>query len=142
MMGEKGEVGVMLLSIEELFNQVEAVSATRDYQLKISYIEVYNENIRDLINPSDKYLDLREDPIKGMNFAGVIEIMTTNTVEIMYLLIKVNKIRTKEATAANAVSSRSHAVLQIIVENKDRAHGIELDANIGKLSLIDLAGSE
>ena len=142
MMGEEGEDGVMLLSIQELFDQIEYISSERDYQLKISYIEVYNENIRDLISPSDKYLDLREDPIKGMTVAGVTEIMTTNTEDIMYLLREGNEIRTKEATAANAVSSRSHAVLQIIVENKDRAHGVDSDVNIGKLSMIDLAGSE
>ncbi len=50
--------------------------------------------------------------------------------------------RTKERTDANETSSRSHAVLQITVEHKDKAHGIHAEINIAKLSLIDLAGSE
>jgi kinesin family protein 18/19 len=53
-----------------------------------------------------------------------------------------NTRRTKEATAANEASSRSHAVLQVTVENKDKAHGIDADINVAKLSMIDLAGSE
>lgn len=142
MMGEEDNDGVMLLSVEELFNQIEIVSTEKDYQLKISYIEVYNENIKDLLVMRNKYLDLREDPVRGIMVAGVTEIMTTNTDEIMSLLREGNKNRTKEATAANEASSRSHAVLQITVENKDKTHGTESDINIGKLSLIDLAGSE
>jgi kinesin family member 18/19 len=58
------------------------------------------------------------------------------------LLREGNKLRTKEATYANEASSRSHAVLQVTVENKEKTHGTESDINIGKLSLIDLAGSE
>ena len=143
MMGEEDRDGVMLLSVEELFDQIEIVSHEKDYQLKISYIEVYNENIKDLLNQrSHKYLDLREDPVRGIMVSGVTEIMTTNTDEIMSLLREGNKNRTKEATYANEASSRSHAVLQITVENKDKTHGTESDINIGKLSLIDLAGSE
>lgn len=87
-------------------------------------------------------LDLREDPTRGITVAGVTEIMTTNTDEIMYLLREGNKLRTQEATNANETSSRSHAVLQVTVENKEKTHGTDSDINIGKLSLIDLAGSE
>ncbi len=142
MMGEEYNDGVMLLSIQELFNQIDLVSSEQDYQLKISYIEVYNENIKDLLNGKNKNLDLREDPTRGITVAGVTEIMTSNTDEIMYLLREGNKLRTQEATNANETSSRSHAVLQITIENKAKSHGTNSDINIGKLSLIDLAGSE
>ena len=74
--------------------------------------------------------------------AGVLEIMTTNTQEIMNYIQKGNQARTKEKTDANDASSRSHAVLQVTVEHKDRAHGTSAKINIAKLSLIDLAGSE
>ena len=142
MMGEEYNDGVMLLSIQELFDQIDMVSSDKDYQLKISYIEVYNENIKDLLSNKSKTLDLREDPARGIIVAGVTEIMTTNTDEIMQLLREGNRKRTKEATYANEASSRSHAVLQVTVENKDKSHGTDSDINIGKLSLIDLAGSE
>jgi kinesin family protein 18/19 len=82
MMGED-EDGLMLLSIDELFNAIEIASTEKDYQLKISYIEVYNEYIKDLLINRSKALDLREDPVRGPIVAGITEIMTTNTDEIM-----------------------------------------------------------
>ena len=60
----------------------------------------------------------------------------------MKFILKGNEARTKERTDANEASSRSHAVLQVTVEHKDRAHGTSAEISIAKLSLIDLAGSE
>jgi kinesin family protein 18/19 len=85
---------------------------------------------------------LREDPVKGVCVTGVLEIMTTNVDEIMKCLRKGNRNRACEATGANETSSRSHAVLQIVVEHKEKSHGTEASINIAKFSLIDLAGSE
>ena len=110
--------------------------------MKVSYIEVYNEVLKDLLNDKNDNLELREDLVKGVCVAGVMEIMTTNTSEIMGYIMQGNEARTKERTDANEASSRSHAVLQITVEHKDKAHGINAEINIAKLSLIDLAGSE
>lgn len=75
----------------------------------------------------------------GPLVAGVTELPVTSTNDVMELLAKGNQCRTQEATAANQESSRSHAVLQILVEQKKK-HGDQM--KIGKLSLIDLAGSE
>ena len=73
-----------MLSIDELFRSIEEYSAERDYMLKVSYVEVYNENIKDLLieKADSEYLDLREDAVKGVMVAGVTEIMTTNVEEI------------------------------------------------------------
>jgi len=60
----------------------------------------------------------------------------------MQLLRRGNRNRTTEATNANETSSRSHAILQVLVEYKDKLTGLEAEIKIGKLSLIDLAGSE
>ena len=76
-------------------------------------IEIYNELIRDLLEPSDANLDLREDPVKGPTIAGMAEIVAISAREVMTLLHNGNKHRTQEATEANATSSRSHAVLQV-----------------------------
>lgn len=65
-----------------------------------------------------------------------------STEDVMDLLQFGNQNRTCEATGANETSSRSHAVLQVIVEHRDKGTGIEAEIAIGKLSLIDLAGSE
>lgn len=90
----------------------------------------------------DEYLDLREDPINGPCVAGLTEIVTKNGEEIMKLLHQGNEKRTQQPTAANEVSSRSHAVLSVVVESKERAPGTVAKIKVGKLSLIDLAGSE
>jgi len=142
MLGTEEQPGLMMLSIEELFRQIEEQSDERDYKLRVSYIEVYNEVLKDLLNGKNDSLDLREDNVKGVCVAGVMEIMTTNTAEIMDHIRVGNRNRTKEFTQANDASSRSHAVLQITVEHKEKAHGINAEINVAKLSLIDLAGSE
>ena len=84
MLGTEDQPGIMMLSIDELFKSIEHYSAERDYMLKVSYVEVYNENIKDLLltHADDGYLDLREDAVKGVMVAGVTEIMTTNIEEI------------------------------------------------------------
>lgn len=62
-------------------------SAERDYKLKITYIEVYNEIIRDLLSGSNAALEMREDAMKGVQVAGVLEIMTTSPIEIQNFII-------------------------------------------------------
>jgi kinesin family member 18/19 len=111
MLGTEDTPGIMMNSIEELFKAIEVYSAERDYKLKISYIEVYNELIKDLLNDKSENLELREDGVKGICVAGVLEIMTTNPDEIMKYIYQGNRTRTKERTDANETSSRSHAVL-------------------------------
>jgi kinesin family protein 18/19 len=111
MLGTEENPGIMLLSIDELFTSIEKYSFERDYKLKISYVEVYNENIKDLLTDKSDSLDLREDSVKGVCVAGVTEIMTTNVDEIMRYIRQGNIMRTKERTDANEASSRSHAVL-------------------------------
>lgn len=78
----------------------------------MSYVEIYNEVIRDLLVPNSKetYLDLRDDPLKGVCLAGVTEFEVTQPNEVMDLLVTGNKRRTTESTKANLTSSRSHAI--------------------------------
>lgn len=61
MLGTEENPGIMMLSIDELFRSIERYQSERDYKLKVSYVEVYNENIKDLLTGKDEYLDLRED---------------------------------------------------------------------------------
>lgn len=83
MLGTEENPGIMMLSIDELFNCIEKYQSERDYKLKVSYVEVYNENIKDLLTERNDCLELREDNVKGVCVAGVTEIMTTNVEEIM-----------------------------------------------------------
>ena len=142
MLGTEESPGIMVLTLEELFLQILTNSNDREYKVKLSYLEIYNEYIRDLMTSDSDYLDLREDPHKGVSVNGLLELTVTSCKDIMHLLKKGNKNRTTESTNANDASSRSHAILQISVEHKEKSTGIDAEIRTGKLSLIDLAGSE
>ena len=143
MLGTEESPGNMVLTLKELFKKIESYSSEREYNLKLSYLEIYNENIRDLLsNTNEENLELREDPSKGLCVSGITELHVNSTKDIMYQLRKGNKNRTVEATNANETSSRSHAILQVLIEFKDKTADIQIEIKYGKLSLIDLAGSE
>uniref|UniRef100_A0A182STL9 Kinesin motor domain-containing protein n=1 Tax=Anopheles maculatus TaxID=74869 RepID=A0A182STL9_9DIPT len=105
-------------------------------QISISYLEIYNELIRDLLNPGGP-LELREDNRGNQSVAGLSEVSTASRAEVIQLLLKGNKARTVEPTAANQTSSRSHALLSITVQNLTPA-----GTKQGRLFMTDLAGSE
>eukprot|EP00930_Biecheleria_cincta_P039527 TRINITY_DN27167_c0_g5_i1.p1 TRINITY_DN27167_c0_g5~~TRINITY_DN27167_c0_g5_i1.p1 ORF type:complete len:978 (-),score=188.26 TRINITY_DN27167_c0_g5_i1:18-2951(-) len=143
MLGYADEPGIMLLTLRDLFTEVSSQKSDNHIEVKCSFLEVYNENVRDLLRPDGDFLDIREDPVKGMCVAGISEVGGLESAEeIMALLQQANKHRTTESTGANITSSRSHAVLQVTVHQRDRAADIVAKVNLGKLSMIDLAGSE
>ena len=142
MIGTKENPGLMFLTIKELFEKVQKTQGDNKYQIKVSFLEIYNEMIRDLLVISNDILDLREDKKHGIQVAGLSLIDADSPEEVMDLLIFGNSNRTQEATNVNATSSRSHAVLEIQVEQKRVEGNVNEDINIGKLSMIDLAGSE
>lgn len=82
-------------------------------QVTLSYLEIYNELIKDLLLPSSVDLKLHEDPVRGMVVQGITEYGADSANEILELLHRGNLHRSVEPTAANQVSSRSHAVLQV-----------------------------
>eukprot|EP01038_Epipyxis_sp_PR26KG_P013647 gene13647-18314_t len=144
MIGSESEPGIMLRVMNDLF--VHSANQGKQkgvhYKVTVSFLEIYNENIKDLLSDIEEYLDLREDPIKGPVVASITEIEAATSQEIMQLLHIGNSRRAQAATGANETSSRSHAVLQIVVESRDRAPGTVANIKVGKLSLVDLAGSE
>jgi kinesin family protein 18/19 len=144
MIGSESDPGIMVRVMEDLFifSKSHGTQQGVHYKVTVSFLEVYNENIRDLLSDVEEYLDLREDPIKGPVVASITEIEATSGSEVMRLLHQGNAKRSQAATAANEVSSRSHAVLQVVVECRDRAPGTVANIKVGKLSLVDLAGSE
>lgn len=100
-------------------------------------MEIYNELIRDLLNPGPVQLELREDNRGNQSVAGLSEITAISRYEVIQLLLRGNKARTVEPTAANQTSSRSHALLSITI-----VHSTPLGTKQGRLFLTDLAGSE
>jgi kinesin family protein 18/19 len=142
MLGTNAEPGNMFLTLKELFVKIKGQSRNFNYDIRVSFLEIYNEMIKDLIVVSDDVLELREDKDKGITVAGLSEVEVESPEDVMELLFFGNQNRTQEATDANETSSRSHAILQITVEAKDKASGTSAQVAVGKLSLIDLAGSE
>ena len=146
MLGSEDSPGMMGRTLQDLFQ-----FSSKSTRFTVSFIELYNEEIRDLLNPgsvsgSGPGLDLREDPVRGPQVAGVKEVQTNTPDAVMALVAKGNSSRRTEGTAANPVSSRSHAVLQVICEQSGEGSGggggRRGMVRCSKLSLIDLAGSE
>ncbi|XP_018594880.2 kinesin-like protein KIF19 [Scleropages formosus] len=142
MLGIDSEPGIYIRTLNDLFKAIEEASEDMDCSVYMSYLEIYNEMIRDLLNPASGYLDLREDAKGEIRIAGITEVSTSNAKEIMQLLTKGNKQRTQEPTAANKTSSRSHAILQVTVKQKSRVKNINEEVRVGKLFMVDLAGTE
>ncbi len=143
MLGTREQPGIMFRAIRDLVAGV-SQPTNYEYRMRMWYVEVYNETLNDLLLPAGKgaRLDLREDPVKGVSVAGAKEVMVASIDDVMEMLSVGNKNRTKESTWANATSSRSHAVLQVVVERRDKVESVSGELAIAKLTLIDLAGSE
>lgn len=124
-------------SISDLFKLLSNYR-NKDFKMIVAYIEIYNEIIRDLLADGN-VIDLHEDPKKGVNLLGVREIEVENTENFYDILYLGNKKRTTGSTNNNETSSRSHAVLRINLDNKDKNSN---DIITGKFILVDLAGSE
>ena len=86
MMGQSDSPGLMGLTLSELFEEIDQTKSEKDYNVKVSYLEVYNETLRDLLSSEDTNLDLREDPVRGNCVAGITEIITSSTSEVMAIL--------------------------------------------------------
>ena len=108
----------------------------------VSYLEIYNEQIRDLLIPdSPANLNLRETDGRVV-VPGLSELAPTSAQEVVSMIIAANANRAVSATEANATSSRSHAVLCVNVKQKSRTAAMSEDYTMATLSIIDLAGSE
>ncbi|ONK69719.1 uncharacterized protein A4U43_C05F26010 [Asparagus officinalis] len=139
MLGTVENPGVMVLAIKDLFFKIRQRSCDGNHSVHLSYLEVYNETVRDLLAPG-RPLVLREDK-QGTVAAGLTQYRAYSTDEVMALLQQGNMNRTTEPTRVNETSSRSHAILQVVAEYRVKDSG-NLLTRVGKLSLIDLAGSE
>lgn len=142
--GTPDHPGIIFLTMQELFQRMEQLSDIKQFQLTVSYLEIYNEQIHDLLKPEtpSKKLVVREDSEKRTFVSNLSHYSPENVQEVMDLVIKGNMNRTTSPTDANATSSRSHAVLQIHVSQTDRSSDLKQNTTFATLSIIDLAGSE
>lgn len=115
MTGNAENPGITFLTMTELFRKQDELSIERDFELGITYLEVYNELVKDLLNPGPP-LNLREDSTYGVTVAGIKVYKIKSPDELFSLLEQGNKNRTQHPTDANAESSRSHAVFQVYIQ--------------------------
>lgn len=144
------DAGILQLAVEDIFSYIESCD-DRDFLLRVSFVEIYNEVVRDLLTSSDRggNLKVREDPRKGVYVECKEEIITSYQ-DILRLLALGNERRTVGQTAMNERSSRSHSIFRIVVESKQRSDGARRQSEddmsgavlVACLSLVDLAGSE
>jgi len=129
--------GIIPNAFSHIFGFIKTEGQSKKFLVRCSFVEIYNEEVRDLLINNNKKLDIREDPKKGIFIKDLTYATLKDTEDIQQCLDKGNKNRHVGATSMNDQSSRSHSIFTVYLE-------IEEDGKIrsGKLNLVDLAGSE
>uniref|UniRef100_A0A7N4PDV6 Kinesin family member 13B n=1 Tax=Sarcophilus harrisii TaxID=9305 RepID=A0A7N4PDV6_SARHA len=146
MMGTADQPGLIPRLCSGLFERSQKEeNEEQSFKVEVSYMEIYNEKVRDLLDPkgSRQTLKVREHNVLGPYVDGLSKLAVTSYKDIESLMSEGNKSRTVAATNMNEESSRSHAVFKIILTHTlyDMQSGTSGE-KVGKLSLVDLAGSE
>uniref|UniRef100_T1HYD7 Kinesin-like protein unc-104 n=1 Tax=Rhodnius prolixus TaxID=13249 RepID=T1HYD7_RHOPR len=142
---EEGQEGIIPQICKDLFDKIR--NTTNDelrYSVEVSYMEIYCERVRDLLNPKNKgNLRVREHPLLGPYVEDLSKLAVTSYEDIHNLIDEGNKARTVAATNMNETSSRSHAVFTIFFTQQRYDNLTSLSTEkVSKISLVDLAGSE
>ena len=146
MMGYGEEAGVIPKICQNMFQRITELQKDKNLTstVEVSYLEIYNERVRDLLNPATKgNLKVREHPSTGPYVEDLAKLAVRSFQEIEHLMDEGNKARTVAATSMNETSSRSHAVFTLTVTQKRHDVETRMDTEkVAKISLVDLAGSE
>ena len=151
MMGTPAQPGLIPRTCEDLFQRIESSDSPHiSYTVRVSYFEVYNEHVRDLLAPSHRsssdnpyYLKIRESPTEGPYVKDLTDVPVKNYAELLRWMRLGDASRTTASTKMNDTSSRSHAVFTIML--KQIHHDITTDSTterLARIRLVDLAGSE
>ncbi|KAI6175289.1 Kinesin-like protein [Aphelenchoides bicaudatus] len=134
--------GVIPNAIDHIFQHIQA-SQNQQYLVRASYLEIYQDEIRDLLNKdSKKRLELKERPDTGVYVKDLTSFVTKSVQEIKHVMKVGNENRSVGQTNMNEYSSRSHALFIITIESSELGLDGEQHIRVGRLNLIDLAGSE
>ena len=142
--------GLMPRSFEYIFECVDKAKEKAklltnshfEYLVRCSYLEIYNEQIMDLLEPGSMNLHIREDIKKGVYVEGLNEEVVLSAQDMMEVISRGAKNRHVGSTSMNKESSRSHSVLTTIIETKSMTEGGVWNIKTSRFHIIDLAGSE
>ncbi|KAK3995047.1 putative kinesin-like protein unc-104 [Cladorrhinum sp. PSN332] len=146
MMGYGKDAGIIPMICQDMFRRINEMQQDKNLRctVEVSYLEIYNERVRDLLNPANKgNLKVREHPSTGPYVEDLAKLVVGSFQEIENLMDEGNKARTVAATNMNETSSRSHAVFTLMLTQKrfDPETKMAME-KAAKISLVDLAGSE
>ncbi|XP_018492806.2 kinesin-like protein KIN-7O isoform X2 [Raphanus sativus] len=146
MRGSPTEQGVIPLAVHDIFETIYQ-DASREFLLRMSYLEIYNEDINDLLAPEHRKLQIHENLEKGIFVAGLREEIVASPQQVLEMMEFGESHRHIAETNMNVHSSRSHTIFRMIIESRqktqDEGVGNACDAvRVSVLNLVDLAGSE
>ncbi|KAJ1968922.1 hypothetical protein IWQ62_000947 [Dispira parvispora] len=150
MYGTLEEPGVIDLSIRRIFHMIEQ-TPEREYLLRVSFLEIYNEVIKDLLNPENHHLKIHEHAKRGIFVGNLTENIVMSIQDVRQLLEQGDKNRHVGETNMNDHSSRSHTIFRMVIESRERSvedakspsdSGYSGAVKVSCLNLVDLAGSE
>eukprot|EP00898_Chlorokybus_atmophyticus_P000674 jgi/Chlat1/1607/Chrsp125S01868 len=141
MHGSRDKPGMIPLAVNDVFSIIQE-TPSREFLLRVSYLEIYNEVINDLLDPANTQLRIREDKLAGIFVEGVKEEVVLNAEHVLSLIAAGEAHRHVGATNLNQLSSRSHTIFRLTIESTERAADGGSKVRAAQLNLIDLAGSE
>jgi len=131
--------GVIPRIVEQIFASIMSSAANIEYTVRVSYMEIYMERIRDLLAPQNDNLPIHEEKNRGVYVKGLLEIYVSSVQEVYEVMRRGGNARAVAATNMNQESSRSHSIFVVTITQKNVETG---SAKSGQLFLVDLAGSE
>jgi kinesin family member 5 len=131
--------GVTPRIVEQIFSSIMSSPANIEYTVRVSYMEIYMERIRDLLQPQNDNLPVHEEKNRGVYVKGLLELYVSSVQEVFEVMTRGGNARAVAATNMNQESSRSHSIFVITITQKNVETG---SAKSGQLFLVDLAGSE
>ncbi|KAL6141544.1 hypothetical protein ACLB2K_059832 [Fragaria x ananassa] len=141
MHGDQRSPGIIPLAVKDAFSIIQE-TPNREYLLRVSYLEIYNEVVNDLLNPAGQNLRIREDA-QGTFVEGIKEEVVLSPAHALSLIAAGEEHRHVGSTNFNLLSSRSHTIFTLTIESSPCEENSEGEAvNLSQLNLIDLAGSE
>ncbi|KAK9036877.1 hypothetical protein V6N11_021801 [Hibiscus sabdariffa] len=141
MHGDQRSPGIIPLAVKDAFSIIQE-TPNREFLLRVSYLEIYNEVVNDLLNPAGQNLRIREDA-QGTFVEGIKEEVVLSPAHALSLIAAGEEHRHVGSTNFNLLSSRSHTIFTLTIESSPCGENSEGEAvNLSQLNLIDLAGSE